>query len=389
MGKDGDPSGRQLQFSTEEEDLKPPGGSDSGVIRERERETDAVMAGFEEKGGREDAPSREESQGEWKKVNRKGRKKGRRKEKQKQKEKTWFPSIAIFGSKNLKGNRDAFLLQEKVTALNLGAHDAFTNAQGTVRLLFENQEKQAKALAHLRTPEGQGQVNEQFGENARVERGLSPHRMAFLRVPQRDGKESFKTHLERAGFTVEHIEYRGQEGRRTHTRIVTVSEGERAREVITRGELKLGLFVKYQVGEVHARPPQQCFRCQEWGCFSATCTNKQACRKCGGPHRSSTCDIAPAKRYCINCGGNHGANSFLCPKRPKTEQQRAQLGRINARRNPPQQRAAKSTTTQSTARTSERMGEPTTVAPAQAGRHRYQRLRTKPTSGTSCTRPST
>jgi len=112
------------------------------------------------------------------------------------------------------------------------------NAQGTVRLLFEKQEEQQEALAQLRTQEGQERVKEQFGEKARVEKGLSPHRMAFLRVPQRDGKESFKKHLERIGFTVEHIECRGQEGRRTHTRIVTVSEGERAREVIKSGELR-------------------------------------------------------------------------------------------------------------------------------------------------------
>ena len=109
------------------------------------------------------------------------------------------------------------MLQKKVTALQLDVHDAFMNAQGTVRLLFQTPEKQTAALAALRTPEGQASLKGNFGEGAKVEGGRSPHRLAFLRVPQQDGRESFKTHLEQAGLTVEHIEYRGQIGRHTHT----------------------------------------------------------------------------------------------------------------------------------------------------------------------------
>ena len=359
------PGGRQDDCDDNKHD-HPPGVSVSDVEMDRDLE---VMGGGEREARPQahaaNAQGREENQGEWQDPTHRKRKKWRKKKPQ-QKEKKWLPSIVIYGSQNKKEHLDTFVLQEKLATLELELHDAFANRQGTIVLLFETEAKQNAALAKLRTADGQARITEQFGAEARAEPGRSPHRIAFLRVPQRDGRESFKHHLERAGFTVEHIEYRGQEGRRTHTRIVTVKEGEKAKEAIRNGEVKLGLFVRYKVGEVHKRPAFQCYACQAWNDHtSATCTRTPACRKCGSSsHRSSACSVPPEKRRCINCGGPHAANSILCERRPKTEQQQKQLKRRQSTWKSPRQPNAWGTQPQRKAREeSDAYRAPQAIAP--------------------------
>ena len=278
-----------------------------------------------------------------------GNKAKRRKNRQKA-EKEWLPSIVIFGIEKPGELRDTFLLQDKVGRLGLEVHDAFMNVQGTVRLLFQTLAELDKALTKTRTAEWQAQLREKFGAEARAERGHSRHKIAFLRVPQKDSKDGFKRHLERLGFTVEHIQYRGQEGRRTHTRIVTVREGDKAKQAIKDGEVRMGPVVRYKVGEAHEKLARiQCFRCQQYhDTIAKFCEREVACRKCGarGAHGHATrdCTAPPHVRRCVLCDGAHAAGAFVCPKRPKTfrelqrerEQQRreqAKQGRQKNQRN--------------------------------------------------------
>jgi hypothetical protein len=57
----------------------------------------------------------------------------------------------------------------------------------------------------------------------------------------------------------------------------------------------------------------QCFRCQQFGHTFHSCTQQQACVRCGLDHRVSECQVERADSKCINCSGNHGASFKRCP----------------------------------------------------------------------------
>ena len=69
--------------------------------------------------------------------------------------------------------------------------------------------------------------------------------------------------------------------------------------------------IRYQI-----RPfipnPMQCYYCQRLGHTSKSCKARQPrCMLCGGPHDKANC--SSTTNYCVNCKGQHGANSKLCP----------------------------------------------------------------------------
>ena len=55
----------------------------------------------------------------------------------------------------------------------------------------------------------------------------------------------------------------------------------------------------------------QCYSCQRIGHTANSCKSKQRCMKCGDPHSMKTCTTE--KLLCVNCKGEHTANSSLCP----------------------------------------------------------------------------
>ena len=131
---------------------------------------------------------------------------------------------------------------------------------------------------------------------------------------------------------MEHIESKGREGQRTHTRIVTVREAEKAKQAIDDGEIRFGKLVRYKVQKPHENQVIQCFRCQLFGHTFATCrAAQQKCRKCSKNHRSKNCQ--ETVRKCANCGSSHAASSYDCPMRPvdprgsRDHQQRLRVSR--------------------------------------------------------------
>lgn len=70
------------------------------------------------------------------------------------------------------------------------------------------------------------------------------------------------------------------------------------------------------------RRTTQCHRCQSWGHAESNCLRPPRCFKCAGEHHSSDCsadDSNPPAIRCINCNGDHTANSRTCPTRVQFE----------------------------------------------------------------------
>ena len=65
------------------------------------------------------------------------------------------------------------------------------------------------------------------------------------------------------------------------------------------------------------KPPNRCFKCQQYGHMSASCRYKFACYKCAvtyeqeGHHNPRSCD---RDKKCVNCGGGHEAGNRDCEK---------------------------------------------------------------------------
>ena len=73
-----------------------------------------------------------------------------------------------------------------------------------------------------------------------------------------------------------------------------------------------GLRIKVERSREAGHIPQ-CHRCQRFGHGSDMCGNAVACVRCGRPHLTPNCNLAPgADRYCINCGCRHAANYRGC-----------------------------------------------------------------------------
>lgn len=62
------------------------------------------------------------------------------------------------------------------------------------------------------------------------------------------------------------------------------------------------------------RKTTQCYRCQDHGHGTLGCHNKPRCVKCDKPHLTKDCPKdSKTKAYCVNCTGEHRANSSTCP----------------------------------------------------------------------------
>lgn len=66
--------------------------------------------------------------------------------------------------------------------------------------------------------------------------------------------------------------------------------------------------------------PTMCSRCQNYGHGQANCNIKTRCPWCAGDHNIKLCKLLNVPELlttytCCNCGGNHKASSFECPKR--------------------------------------------------------------------------
>lgn len=119
-----------------------------------------------------------------------------------------------------------------------------------------------------------------------------------------------------SGLSLKHIwriRSRQAEGKPTRLiRIVTESKTT-LDTLLSRGITLWGQ--RYRV-EASRPPKPQPYQCQEFHALE-TCRKETACRICGEQHHESKCKLEAEKAVCKLCQGNHPANSWNCPKRPK------------------------------------------------------------------------
>lgn len=70
-------------------------------------------------------------------------------------------------------------------------------------------------------------------------------------------------------------------------------------------------YINFRV-RAFVQSPMQCFKCQRLGHTAKSCTSQfSRCMLCGERHDKREC--GNPNRFCINCKGNHAANSNQCP----------------------------------------------------------------------------
>lgn len=94
--------------------------------------------------------------------------------------------------------------------------------------------------------------------------------------------------------------------------IVSFQEGVELKTVLT---IKSICYYKITWEKYsNKRPITQCYKCQDYGHLATNCYRSPSCRFCGGKHESVNCDKKEAPvRKCVNCNGDHSANSVDCP----------------------------------------------------------------------------
>ena len=80
----------------------------------------------------------------------------------------------------------------------------------------------------------------------------------------------------------------------------------------------------YKKMAVYKEAPVLCLKCSRWGHMAFKCIYSHRCRYCGRGHDSQQCaekikNKEKIPRKCCNCGANHNANDWSCPKRPSDE----------------------------------------------------------------------
>jgi len=79
------------------------------------------------------------------------------------------------------------------------------------------------------------------------------------------------------------------------------------------------LLVRWEVVKPAKRRHTQCGRCKRWGHSSANCGHTFRCIKCTENHEEGQCKRTSkdnnelSRVACVNCGGEHPANSLSCP----------------------------------------------------------------------------
>jgi hypothetical protein len=79
------------------------------------------------------------------------------------------------------------------------------------------------------------------------------------------------------------------------------------------------VIVRWENQDKDSKRHVQCGKCKRWGHTSANCGHTYRCIKCNGDHAPRECsrttreNTAESRVYCVNCEGEHPANSTICP----------------------------------------------------------------------------
>lgn len=74
------------------------------------------------------------------------------------------------------------------------------------------------------------------------------------------------------------------------------------------------LMIKWEKLDHNRKRPTQCHRCQQWGHSARNCGRDYRCVKCTNTHEIGKCErtTRDGDAKCVNCQGNHPANSRQC-----------------------------------------------------------------------------
>lgn len=95
-----------------------------------------------------------------------------------------------------------------------------------------------------------------------------------------------------------------------------------------------GLIVRWELFDRAQKRITQCHKCQQFGHAATHCTREFKCVKCTDKHDPGQCarkSREVGKPKCVNCAGDHTANSRICPKFI-AYQQKIDKNRSNRRR---------------------------------------------------------
>lgn len=75
------------------------------------------------------------------------------------------------------------------------------------------------------------------------------------------------------------------------------------------------IIVKWEKLDHNRKRPTQCHNCQQWGHSARNCGREFQCVKCINTHQPGKCEriTREGDAKCVNCKGNHPANSRQCP----------------------------------------------------------------------------
>ncbi|KAK6171770.1 hypothetical protein SNE40_018202 [Patella caerulea] len=146
--------------------------------------------------------------------------------------------------------------------------------------------------------------------NLNVEVSLSEHnqtdRVIVYNIPKDYSDEEIITNLKLGGYNPLAIyQYPVRQGKNIRTIQITFKKNETPQGVI---------YMLYERRPVHPYIPKvkRCTKCQRIGHVEKFCRSEAICGKCGNSHNTKDCRASQLK--CVNCRGNHGADSPKCPK---------------------------------------------------------------------------
>ncbi|KAK6182067.1 hypothetical protein SNE40_009831 [Patella caerulea] len=171
-------------------------------------------------------------------------------------------------------------------------------ANGNLKLGFQNMED-----AQLAT-------NIQRLGNFKVEISMSEfnqtERVIIYNIPKDYSDDEILDNLRLGGYNPLAIyQYPIRQGKAIRTVQLTFKKDDTPQGII---------YMLYERRPVHPYIPKvkRCTKCQRIGHLEKFCRGTAICGKCGNNHKTEDCRASQAK--CVNCKGNHGADSPKCPK---------------------------------------------------------------------------
>lgn len=211
-------------------------------------------------------------------------------------------------------------IMKKLKEMTSGGIETKYNPRHGLKIQLYNTEDYESVLAFLKELDVRGHTHPQTKDKHKniVLKGLPPIAL-----------ETIKQELESAGLQPTKITTMKQKAPEPHRSPMFLIQFKSEVNLNDVRKVKVIHYVKVKWEKYDPKIKiTQCHRCQDRGHGTNGCFNPPRCAKCDQGHLTSECKkLAHEKAFCVNCKGDHRANSRMCPeyiKRVKMiEQQRA------------------------------------------------------------------